>query len=75
MSRITWRNARVRLADLEPWGDNPRMSSGKQAERIVSSVDRFGQVQERMHEMQLGLMNQLRENKTDLLIELRGGRK
>lgn len=44
MTKPTWTNDRVKLRELLPFDDNPRMSSGKQAERITKSVDRFGQV-------------------------------
>jgi hypothetical protein len=45
MSEITWTNTRVRLGDLKPWADNPRMSSKAQARRLLQSFDKFGQVQ------------------------------
>ena len=45
MKPVTWKNETVRLGDLKPWIHNPRTASGVQAERILSSVDRFGQVQ------------------------------
>jgi ParB family chromosome partitioning protein len=45
MSEITWTNTRVRLGDLKPWADNPRMSTKAQARRLLKSFDTFGQVQ------------------------------
>ena len=40
-----WTNIRVKLGDLKPWQDNPRMSSKAQARRLLASFDKFGQVQ------------------------------
>jgi ParB family chromosome partitioning protein len=45
MTDITWTNTRVRLGDLKPWADNPRMSSKAQARRLLTSFEKFGQVQ------------------------------
>jgi hypothetical protein len=45
MSDIVWRNITVRLGDLKPWADNPRMSTKAQARRLLASFDKFGQVQ------------------------------
>jgi DNA modification methylase len=45
MTDITWTNTRVRLGDLKPWADNPRMSSMAQARRLLKSFETFGQVQ------------------------------
>lgn len=42
---LEWSNIRVRLGDLKPWADNPRMSSKTQARRLLKSFDDFGQVQ------------------------------
>lgn len=41
----TWTPCTVKLADLRPWADNPRMSTKKQAQRLLDSWKRFGQVQ------------------------------
>src|SRR3990172_6644385 len=41
----TWTNIRVRLGDLKPWSENPRMSTKAQAKRLLQSFERFGQVQ------------------------------
>jgi hypothetical protein len=45
MSDIQWTNTRVRLGDLKPWDMNPRQSSKAQAQRILRSFERFGQVE------------------------------
>ena len=42
---LTWSNIRVKLGALQPWADNPRLSSKRQAERILQSFGEFGQVQ------------------------------
>ena len=42
---ISWTPCTVKLADLRPWADNPRMSTKKQAQRLLDSWKRFGQVQ------------------------------
>jgi ParB family chromosome partitioning protein len=45
MSDIIWTNTRVKLGDLKPWADNPRLSTKAQARRLLASFDKFGQVQ------------------------------
>jgi DNA modification methylase len=45
MSDIVWKNITVKLGDLKPWADNPRMSTKAQAKRLLQSFDKFGQVQ------------------------------
>jgi DNA modification methylase len=45
MSDIIWTNVRVRLGDLKPWADNPRLSTKAQARRLLASFEKFGQVQ------------------------------
>jgi hypothetical protein len=45
MSNIVWTNIRVKLGDLKPWSENPRMSSKAQAKRLLASFEKFGQVQ------------------------------
>lgn len=40
---IRWTQITVRLGDLQPWADNPRVSSNAQAERILRSMDAYGQ--------------------------------
>lgn len=42
---ITWTNERRKLADLIPWERNPRTIKNAQAERLVDSVETFGQVE------------------------------
>lgn len=42
---ITWTNERRKLADLIPWEHNPRTINNAQAERLVDSVETFGQVE------------------------------
>jgi DNA modification methylase len=42
---IEWRNIKVKLGALQPWGHNPRSSTKKQAARILESFNTFGQVQ------------------------------
>lgn len=42
---VTWTNVQVTLGELKPWADNPRLSSKRQAQRILDSWRKFGQVQ------------------------------
>lgn len=42
---ITWTNEKRKLSDLIPWEHNPRIIKNKQAERLVDSVETFGQVE------------------------------
>lgn len=42
---ITWTNEKRKLSDLIPWEKNPRTIKNKQAERLVDSVETFGQVE------------------------------
>ena len=42
---ITWQPCTVKLSDLRPWADYPRMSTKKQAQMLLDSWTRFGQVQ------------------------------
>lgn len=42
---ITWTNERRKLSDLIPWERNPRTINNAQAERLVDSVETFGQVE------------------------------
>lgn len=44
-SELIWTNVRVRLGDLKPWDENPRMSTKKEAQRILESFKKFGQAQ------------------------------
>lgn len=43
-NNITWTNERRKLSDLIPWERNPRTIKNAQAERLVDSVETFGQV-------------------------------
>lgn len=43
--QITWTNERRKLSDLIPWDRNPRQIQDAQAERLVDSVETFGQVE------------------------------
>lgn len=42
---VNWTNIRVRLGALKPWAQNPRMSSKRQAQRLLESWKEYGQVQ------------------------------
>ena len=42
---VTWSNVQVMLGELQPWADNPRLSSKRQAQRLLDSWRQFGQVQ------------------------------
>ena len=42
---VTWTNVQVTLGELKPWADNPRLSSKRQAQRLLDSWRQFGQVQ------------------------------
>jgi len=42
--KITWTNTSVKLGDLKPWADNPKLSTKAQAKRILDSWQKFGQV-------------------------------
>lgn len=43
--KIEWTNIRVKLGDMKPWADNPRLSTKKQAQRLLDSWNEFGQVE------------------------------
>lgn len=43
--KISWSNETRKLSELEPWARNPRQINKRQAERLVESFDRFGQVE------------------------------
>jgi DNA modification methylase len=45
MSDIVWTPVRVRLGQIRPWDKNPRMSSKRQAERLIKSERDLGQIQ------------------------------
>jgi len=44
-SEIIWINVRVKLGDLKPWDENPRMSTKEDAKNILASFEEFGQAQ------------------------------
>jgi len=45
MSRLIWKPDRVKIGNLKAWTENPRMSTKAQAQRILKSLDKFGQVE------------------------------
>lgn len=45
MSDIRWINISIELGRLKPWSKNPKYSTKAQAERILKSFEKFGQVQ------------------------------
>ena len=45
MSDITWSTETRKLSELIPWEKNPRTITQGQAERLVESVEEFGQVE------------------------------
>lgn len=44
-NKLIWKSDRVKIGDLKAWTANPRMSTKAQAERILKSLDKFGQVE------------------------------
>jgi hypothetical protein len=44
-SELSWRPVRVRLGDFDGWEGNPKRMSKHQAERLIKSTRRLGQVQ------------------------------
>jgi len=44
MSDLTWTNSTRRLSELVPWENNPRQIREAGAERLVDSMDQFGQI-------------------------------
>lgn len=44
-TKIIWTDCKIKLSDLKPWSDNPRVSTKAQAKRILASFEKFGQVQ------------------------------
>jgi hypothetical protein len=42
--KINWTNTTVKLGELKPWSENPKMSTRAQAKRILDSWQKFGQV-------------------------------
>ena len=45
MSDLKWLPVKIRLGQITPWTDNPRMSTKAQAERLIQSERELGQVQ------------------------------
>jgi len=45
MSDLKWTPVTIRLGQIKPWADNPRMSTKAQAERLIQSERELGQVQ------------------------------
>jgi len=45
MTKLTWRNEKRRLGDLIPWKNNARRISDVNAQRLVQSLEEFGQVE------------------------------
>jgi hypothetical protein len=54
---ITWTNERRKLSDLIPWERNPRTIENAQAERLVDSVETFGQVETLAIDPSNGVLN------------------
>lgn len=55
--QITWTNERRKLSDLIPWARNPRQIQDAQAERLVDSVETFGQVETLAIDPSNGVLN------------------
>lgn len=45
MSDLKWTPIQIRLGQIKPWTDNPRLSTKAQAERLIQSERELGQVQ------------------------------
>jgi len=45
MSDLTWTPIKIRIGQIRPWTDNPRMSTKAQAERLIQSEQELGQIQ------------------------------
>lgn len=45
MSDLKWTPVKIRLGQVKPWTNNPRMSTKAQAERLIQSERELGQVQ------------------------------
>lgn len=54
---ITWTNERRKLRDLIPWERNPRTINNAHAERLVDSVETFGQVETLAIDCANGVLN------------------
>ena len=42
--KLTWTDGRRKLSELIPWDQNPRLIRTKEAERLVKSLEDFGQI-------------------------------
>ena len=45
MSDLIWTPVKIKLGQIQPWTDNPRMSTKAQAQRLIKSERRLGQIQ------------------------------
>ena len=45
MSDLVWTPVKIKLGQIQPWTDNPRMSTKAQAQRLIKSERRLGQIQ------------------------------
>ena len=45
MSDLQWTPVKIRLGQIQPWTNNPRMSTKVQAQRLIRSERRLGQIQ------------------------------
>ena len=45
MSDLVWTPVKIRLGQIQPWTNNPRMSTKAQAQRLIKSERRLGQIQ------------------------------
>lgn len=45
MADITWNPIRIKLGQIIPWSENPRMSTKAQAQRLIKSERELGQIQ------------------------------
>jgi len=45
MTDLTWTPVKIRLGQIVPWSDNPRMSTKVQAQRLIKSERELGQIQ------------------------------
>ena len=45
MTSLMWNPVKIKLGQIKPWADNPRMSTKAQAERLIKSERELGQIQ------------------------------
>ena len=45
MSDLQWTPVKIKLGQIQPWTNNPRMSTKVQAQRLIRSERRLGQIQ------------------------------